>query len=97
MFALLADSTHFYFYEFDGDALSKAGTTLENVYDGIQKRKWWPTVENPWEDVKDNGEEYDHHHYFPNWTRGRKEYGEEEYRLIDPIAALHPSFEIGGG
>ena len=90
MFALLANSTDFYFYEFDGDALSKAGMTLEDVYDGMQKRKWWPTIEDPWEDVKDNGEEYDHYDYFPDWIRGRKEYGEKEYKLVEPLRPFIP-------
>ena len=90
MFALLANSTDFYFDEFDGDALSKAEMTHEDVYDGMQKRKLWPTIEDAWEVVKDNGEEYDHYDYFPDWIRGRKEYGEEEYKLVEPLRPFIP-------
>jgi hypothetical protein len=74
-FLLLADVTNFYFYEFDGDALSKAGTTLEDVFEGMKGRKWWPTAKEPWEDVEDNGEEYDHYDYFPFWMVKREKDG----------------------
>ena len=87
---LLADSTNFYFFEYDGGLLWKAGTTLKEVYLGLKRKAWWSNSDEIWEEVEDNGEEYDYHHYFPMWTSGTRDDGTYGYKLALSIESFIP-------
>ena len=96
-FVLLADSMNHFLYDFEINGLSRVGTTFDGVLDGLMKRKRWDYVEDAWENVEWNGEEYDAHDYVPIWTR---KYGKDgrlgEHVLIDPLS-LCWAFEIDVG
>ena len=95
-FALLSDRTNFYFYEFDADGLWKAGTMIEDVFEGMKKRKWWYDTKDRWEEVEGNEEEYDRFNYFPNWMRERQKDGSlGGHVLIDPLYPFVPHSRAG--
>jgi len=89
-FLLLADATNFYFYEYEGSQLWKAGVTLEEVYLGLKRKAWWFDSVDSWDEVEDNGEEYDHDNYFPMWNPVRKEDGTRRYKLVVPLKPFIP-------
>ena len=94
-YLLLADATSFYFFEFEGGPLWKAGVTLEEVYLGLKRKAWWFDSDDVWDEVEDNGEEYDYYNYFPMWTPIRREDGTEGYKLVDPLKAFIPVVDVG--
>ena len=76
-YQLLANATTFYFYNFDTDALFRAGNTLEEVYHGLRQRRWSfnpnGTAERWFIEPDCGSEEYDRYDYFPIWKCAEKE------------------------
>jgi len=69
-FFLLATSDSFFFYDVtDGEqVLCSAGTTLEDVYNGMKDRRWADSSEDPWDVVNELGY-LDPNIYFPYYDR----------------------------
>lgn len=88
-FLLLADSTSYYFYIFDTDELLRAGSSLEEVYNGLREAKHFIQGENKWMVMPHSGIEYDYPCYFPQWgSNGNRR--ERQWRLYDPIEEFVP-------
>ena len=80
-FFLLATSDSFFFYDVtDGEqVLRPAGTTLEDVYNGMKDWRWADSSEDPWDVVNELGY-LDPNIYFPYYVRLKN--GNFEMRLL---------------
>jgi len=91
-FFLFANSTSFYFFDFETQELLNAGNTLEEVYLGLRDGKWSGMNESGerWNEEPDNEEEYDATNYFPIWGGQVDEDGETTYVLAFPLKQFIP-------
>ena len=88
---LFANRNYFYVYDYSHDDLMKAGSTLEEVYNGLLKRKWSHDAEDEkwWPSEKSTGFEYNTDYYFPMWHR-RMENGKMTSSLVETLRDFKP-------
>jgi hypothetical protein len=97
-FMLFANDQFYYFYHFEYDELLRAGKTLNDVYIGLEDRKYglW-NVEERWFSEPDNGEEYDYRDYFPDWTVAAANDREISWTLVNPLLPFIPHTVVHSG
>ena len=66
---LFANRSYFYVYDYELDNLFRAGSTLEEVYNGLAEGKWFYVTEpeNWWPMEPEIYFEYHNEDYFPRW------------------------------
>jgi len=82
-FILFANKDYFFIYYYEFDELLRAGSTLEEVYQGLDQSKWSSMANERWLSEPDNGEEYETGNYFPEWKSLTAE-GKSGWGLIYP-------------
>ena|SRR5208282_1092115 len=94
VFMLFANKDCFFVYYYEFDELLRAGSTLEEVYSGLHRRKWSCFEEERWFSEPHNGEEYDIGHYFPDWQSLSLE-GKHGWGLTHSLWDFMPHSEEG--
>lgn len=88
-FMLFANKDDFFVYYYEFDELLRAGSTLEDVYYGLDQSKWLGIAGERWLSEADNGEEYETSYYFPEWKSLTAE-GKSGWGLAYPLQDFIP-------